>query len=254
MAPKSKKSFHILSIDAFHLTRWNGAVWLMTTPSFTKDHNTTFWRVQGPNRVLISLEDKSGTRLGAELLGRRNATETIHYTVLEVDFMHHPQGTAEECTRMAKALPALEGDGLRVIYLTERVCCQLAGEDMPQVPIDPLEFMLAPHSMTNVEYDLWGPGIPFTRRVTADLDSDEFSGTHLMPSLIAEEHEELIWLARNLKLELTEYSRQLYGGKDDGDDDDDDDGGDNGDDMLKVQSQLQAISQGSGASDDPTKR
>ncbi|KAK9998069.1 hypothetical protein SO802_017672 [Lithocarpus litseifolius] len=139
--------------------------------------------------------------------------------------------------------------------------------------------MLAPHSMTNVEYNLWGPGIPFTRRVTVDLDYDEFSGTHLMPSLITEvgptvgalidhphlpwlvyaydpdgfarehpvrhntnvtgnlfldgtwaEHEELIWLARNLKLELTEYSRQLYGGKGVGGDDDDDDGGDNGGD------------------------
>ena len=55
----------------------------------------------------------------------------------------------------------------------------------PQVPTDPLVFMLAPYSMTNVEYDLWGPGIPFTKRVMVELKYDEFSGTRLMPSLIA---------------------------------------------------------------------
>ena len=49
----------------------------------------------------------------------------------------------------------LEGGGLRVIYLVERVCCQLADEDVPQVPMDPLMFMLTPYSMTNAEYDLW---------------------------------------------------------------------------------------------------
>ena len=55
----------------------------------------------------------------------------------------------------------------------------------PQVPTDPLVFMLAPYSMTNVEYDLWGPGSPFTKRVMVELKYDEFSGTRLMPSLIA---------------------------------------------------------------------
>ena len=49
-----------------------------------------------------------------------------------------------------------------MIYLVERVCCQLGGEDMPRVPMDPLVFMLAPRSMMNAEYDLWGLGIPFT--------------------------------------------------------------------------------------------
>ena len=72
-----------------------------------------------------------------------------------------------------------------MIYFAERVCCQLAGEDAPQVPMDPLMFMLAPCSMTNVEYDLWGLGIPFIERVMAELDYDEFSGTRLMLSLIA---------------------------------------------------------------------
>ena len=48
----------------------------------------------------------------------------------------------------------LEGSGLRVIYLVERVCCQLAGEDVPQVPVNPLVFMLASHSITDAKYAL----------------------------------------------------------------------------------------------------
>jgi len=35
MVPKSKKSSYILSTDAFHLTRWNGAVRLTTAPPLT---------------------------------------------------------------------------------------------------------------------------------------------------------------------------------------------------------------------------
>lgn len=77
----------------------------------------------------------------------------------------------------------LEGGGLMVIHLVEKVCCQLAGEDVPRVPVDPLVFILALYSMTNAEYNLWRPGIPFTNRVTDELDYDEFSGTHLLPSL-----------------------------------------------------------------------
>ena len=44
-------------------------------------------------------------------------------------------------------------------------------------------FMLAPHSMTNTEYNLWGLDFLFTNWVTDELDYDEFSGTHLMSSL-----------------------------------------------------------------------
>ena len=79
----------------------------------------------------------------------------------------------------------LEGGGLMVIYLSKMVCCHLASEDVPQVSMDPLVFMLAPCSMTNAEYDLWGLGIPFTERVIVELDYDKFNGTHLRPSLIA---------------------------------------------------------------------
>ena len=49
--------------------------------------------------------------------------------------------------------------------------------------MDPLMFMLTPHSMTNTEYNLWGLDFLFTNRVTDELDYDEFSGTHLMSSL-----------------------------------------------------------------------
>ena len=49
--------------------------------------------------------------------------------------------------------------------------------------MDPLVFMLAPRSMTNAKYDLWGSGIPFTDRVTNELDYDEFGRTRLTPSL-----------------------------------------------------------------------
>ena len=57
--------------------------------------------------------------------------------------------------------------------------------------------------------------------------------------------QELVWLARNLKLELTEYSLQLYSGED-ADGDNDDDGG------KGSESRLQAISQGRGTTSDPT--
>ena len=42
------------------------------------------------DKVLISLEDESGTQLGAKLLRWRYAIEMIRYTNLEVDFMHCP--------------------------------------------------------------------------------------------------------------------------------------------------------------------
>ena len=40
--------------------------------------------------VSISLEDKLVFRLGANLLGKRYAIETIRYNDLEADFMHYP--------------------------------------------------------------------------------------------------------------------------------------------------------------------
>ena len=45
--------------------------------------------------------------------------------------------------------------------------------------------MLAPLSMTDAKYIQWGSGIPSTDRVIDELDHKEFSGTRLMPSLLA---------------------------------------------------------------------
>ena len=56
------------------------------------------------NGASISLEGKSSTQLGLELLGRRYATETIRYADLEADLTSRPQVMAEECARMAKVL------------------------------------------------------------------------------------------------------------------------------------------------------
>ena len=78
----------------------------------------------------------------------------------------------------------LKGGELWVIYLMERVCCQLVGKDSPRVLVDPLVFMLALHSMTDVEYSQWGSSIPLTDRVIDESDYEEFSGTRFIPSLI----------------------------------------------------------------------
>ena len=43
--------------------------------------------------------------------------------------------------------------------------------------------MLSPRSVTTVEYDLWRLDIPYSERVTDELDYGEFSETRLMPSL-----------------------------------------------------------------------
>ena len=55
--------------------------------------------------------------------------------------------------------------GLKALYLAKRVRCQLVGRDDPQISLDPPEFMLAPHSMTDVEYNLWGSGISYVGRL-----------------------------------------------------------------------------------------
>ena len=70
----------------------------------------------------------------------------------------------------------------------------------------------------------------------------------LQPTI--QEHEELVWLAGNLKLEVTKYSRELYGPggvahPGGGDDDDDEDGGDEEDSKATP-----AINQGRGGTSD----
>ena len=63
-----------------------------------------FHRVTGLqfDGVLISLEDESGIRLGADLLERRYDIKTICYTDPEANFMDRPQGMPKECIWMAK--------------------------------------------------------------------------------------------------------------------------------------------------------
>ena len=43
--------------------------------------------------------------------------------------------------------------------------------------------MLAPHSMTDVEYNLWGSDVSYAERLLKGLDYEEFNISHLMPSL-----------------------------------------------------------------------
>ena len=81
-----------------------------------------------------------------------------------------------------RLLSPFKGAGLRVLYLAERMRCQLVDEDAPQVSMDLLEFMLALLSMTNVKYHLWRSGIPYTQWVSNELDYEEFNNTRLMPS------------------------------------------------------------------------
>ena len=53
--------------------------------------------------------------------------------------------------------------------------CQLLSRDDPQIPMDPLEFMLTPHSMTNVEYNSWRSVIPYAKWLLNGLDYEEFN-------------------------------------------------------------------------------
>ena len=48
--------------------------------------------------------------------------------------------------------PTFKVAGLRVIHLAKRLCCQLVGKDIPLVPLDPPQFMLALISMTDAKY------------------------------------------------------------------------------------------------------
>ncbi|KAL0004883.1 hypothetical protein SO802_012444 [Lithocarpus litseifolius] len=133
--------------------------------------------------------------------------------------------------------------------------------------MDQSKFMLAPLSMIDAKYTLWRLGVAYVNQLREEFDYVKFNRTCLMPSLSIEdaptpnipidpphlpwtvyaygpdgyardrlEHEELVWLAENLKLEVTQYSKDLYGPKgpdylgNDDDDDDDDNDGDSGED------------------------
>ena len=59
----------------------------------------------------------------------------------------------------------------------------MVGKDEPQIPLDPPESMLAPHSMTDTEYNSWWNDISYAEQLFEGLDYKEFNITHLMPSL-----------------------------------------------------------------------
>ena len=69
--------------------------------------------------------------------------------------------------------------------MVEWVHYQLVGEDAPQVPMDPPEFMLAPLSMTVAKYALWRHGTAYVDRVREELDYDEFNYNRLIPPLLS---------------------------------------------------------------------
>lgn len=52
--------------------------------------------------------------------------------------------------------------------------------------MDPPEFMLAPHSMIDAEYNLWGSGVPYAKWLLNGLDYEEFNITRLMPFFTAQ--------------------------------------------------------------------
>ena len=60
------------------------------------------------------------------------------------------------------------------------------GKDDPQILRDPPEFMLAPHSMINAEYNSCGSGISYAEWLLEGLDYDDFNLTRLMPSFIVQ--------------------------------------------------------------------
>ena len=68
------------------------------------------------------------------------------------------------------------------------------GRDDPQILMDHPEFMLAPHSMTDAEYNLWKSGIPYAGRLLEGLDYEEFNITCLMPSLIVQVYAQSLFL------------------------------------------------------------
>ena len=87
---------------------------------------------------------------------------------------------------VAEITKPFEGAVLRALYLAKRVQCQLVGRDDPQISMDPLEFMLASHSMTNAKYNSCGSGVPYAGQHFEGLDYEGLDITCFMPSLTAQ--------------------------------------------------------------------
>ena len=86
------------------------------------------------------------------------------------------------CSRHLRDYSTIQGCWLEGT-LPRKESVLLMGEDAPQVPMDPLEFILTPLSMTDAKYQLWRSGILYTQQVSEEMDYDEFNNTCLMPSL-----------------------------------------------------------------------
>ncbi|KAK9984082.1 hypothetical protein SO802_033607 [Lithocarpus litseifolius] len=108
---------------------------------------------------------------------------------------------------------SLEGAGLRALYLAER------GGLATGEPIDP------PHIPCTV-YAYGSNGFARERVMPRNLNVMGYPFPPNTRAPTIQEHKELVWLAGNLKLEVTNYSRELYnpggvalpsgGGDDDG--------------------------------------
>ncbi|KAK9996839.1 hypothetical protein SO802_021525 [Lithocarpus litseifolius] len=130
-----------------------------------------------------------------------------------------------------------EGAGLRVLYLAERVHCQLVGEDallsmtyaeMPLLLVFPLILLICLGWSMLTALMVFLGSVPCL--VIPMSWVTLFRTAHGRP---LSKSKKLVWLAGNLKLEVTQYSKDLYGLEGlayPGNDDDDDGDGDSGED------------------------
>ncbi|KAK9993816.1 hypothetical protein SO802_023519 [Lithocarpus litseifolius] len=293
MAPKAYKTSYVLSSDAFHLTRWSGAtrtlrrhkgptrgkhVLLIFIPPLTLSTGAAcnnLWGLGSSLRCgLITLGTNLVLRdfhhVRAHLVGLTSDEVILRVLVVhgssfitlrilssqpcafigKLSLVGRP---APSCYSRLRAYCSYCFEDHPTLSKAERVRCQLVGRDDPQISMDPLEFMLAPHSMTDAKYNLWGSGISYAKRLLEGLDYKEFNITCLMlapptqggpvagessdpphiPRMVyaysldgfVREHVvphnpnvmgypfpfNTRALAGNLKLEVTNYSRELYG-------------------------------------------
>uniref|UniRef100_A0A2N9HP90 Aminotransferase-like plant mobile domain-containing protein n=1 Tax=Fagus sylvatica TaxID=28930 RepID=A0A2N9HP90_FAGSY len=68
-----------------------------------------------------------------------------------------------------------EGPGVRVVYMAERLTCQLGhGDDL--VPMAPLQFTLFPYKAPNEVVNQWRAGFPYLERLEEDGNFEEYQG------------------------------------------------------------------------------
>ncbi|KAK9997917.1 hypothetical protein SO802_017520 [Lithocarpus litseifolius] len=148
----------------------------------------------------------------------------------------------EEVTIITSKLSQpLEGSGLRVIYLAERrVTAELDYDEFSRTCLMPslifaaspaVVALIYPPRLSWLVYAYGLEGFAQEHPIGRKTNVTNYPFPDGTRAPIVQDHEELIWLVGNLKLEVTKYSRELYGGEDVGDDNDnDDDGGGGGGD------------------------